>query len=120
MQAHGHVSWLVEMDIKDGRLADAEQLMNDMIEHTEQEPTTHTYDWYVSDDKTKAAIYERYDDTMVCHEHLKGFLATFVDRFVDVFDATRLTVFGSPHEDLKADLAGWGPTYLEYWGGFRR
>lgn len=43
-----------------------------------------------------------------------------MERFVSVFDATRFVVYGSPHEDLKADLEGWNPLYLGYWGGFRR
>ena len=117
---HANVSWLVEMDVKEGRLHDAEALMHKMVEHTDKEPTTHTYDWYLSGDQSKAAIFERYDTSADAHSHLKGFLEHFAEGFVDVFDATRLTVFGSPDDALQADLAGWGPTYLANWGGFRR
>ena len=117
---HGHLSWLVELNIKEGKLEEATKLMNEMVEHTAKEDTTHTYDWYISDDNRTASIYEGYDSPNSAHSHLKGFLETFVDRFVDVFDATRLVVYGSPHDDLKSDLEGWGPTYLRHWGGFRR
>jgi quinol monooxygenase YgiN len=102
---HGHLSWLVELDIKDGKLEEATTLMSEMVEHTAREDTTHSYDWYISEDNTKASIYEGYDSPDSAHSHLKGFLETFVDRFVD---------------DLKADLEGWSPTYLRHWGGFRR
>jgi quinol monooxygenase YgiN len=117
---HGHLSWLVELDIKEGQFEAAHSLMEEMVEHTAKEPTSHTYDWYISDDKSVAAIYERYDDSEAAHTHLKGFLEVFVERFVSVFDATRFVVYGSPHEDLKADLEDWNPLYLSYWGGFRR
>ncbi len=117
---HGHLSWLVEMDIKEDQLDAAQTLMEELVEHSAKEPTTHTYDCYISEDKKTAALYERYDSPEAAHAHLKGFLATFVDRFVAVFDTTRLVVYGSAHEELKADLEGWGPTYLSYWGGFRR
>jgi len=117
---HGHLSWMVEMNIKEGQFDAAQTLMEEMVEHTAKEQTTHTYDWYLSEDAGTAAIYERYDSSESAHAHLKGFLELFVDRFVAVFDATRFTVFGSPHDELKADLEGWGPVYLGYWGGFRR
>jgi hypothetical protein len=54
------------------------------------------------------------------NSHLKGFLELFVERFVSIFDASRFVVYGSPHDDLKADLEAWNPVYLSYWGGFRR
>lgn len=117
---HGHLSWLVELDIKEGRLNDAKALMDEMVDHTAKESFTHNYDWYISEDNTSASIYEGYDSPDSAHSHLKGFLENFVDRFVDVFDATRFVVYGSPHDDLKADLEGWNPTYLRHWGGFRR
>lgn len=117
---HGHLSWLVEIDIKEGKLDEAKALMEEMVEHTAKESTTHTYDWYINEDNTAASIYEGYDSPAAAHTHLKGFLEKFVDRFVDVFDATRMVVYGSPHDELKADIEGWGPSYLEYWGGFRR
>lgn len=117
---HGHLSWLIELDVKEGKLDQATTLMNEMVEHTAQESTTHSYDWYITEENSKVSIYEGYDSPDAAHSHLKGFLDNFVDRFVDVFDATRLVVYGSPHDDLKADLEGWGPTYMRHWGGFRR
>lgn len=117
---HGHVSWLVELDIKDGKHDAANDLILDLVEHSAKEPTTITYDSYITADKQHVAIYERYDSADSAHSHLKGFLENFVDRFVDVFDATRLVVYGSPHEDLRADLEGWQPVYMEHWAGFRR
>ena len=117
---HGHLSWLVELDIKEGKLEEASALIDEMVEHTSKEAFTHTYDWYISADKKTAAGYERYNSPEEAHTHLKGFLATFVDRFVEVFDATRMVVYGTPTDELAADIEGWGPTYLEYWGGFRR
>lgn len=117
---HGHLSWLVELDVKDGQLETAKTLMEEMVEHSAKEDTTHTYDWYISDDGKHVSIYEGYDSPDSAHSHLKGFLEHFVERFVGVFDATRMVVYGSPHDDLKADIAGWGPIYMGHWGGFRR
>jgi quinol monooxygenase YgiN len=117
---HGHLSWLVELDVKDGQLQAAKTLMEEMVEQTSKEPTTHTYDFYISSDNAHVSIYEGYDSPESAHSHLKGFLEKFVGRFVEVFDATRMVVYGSPGDDLKADIADWHPIYMEHWGGFRR
>ena len=36
--------------------------MNEMVESTQAEPETLSYDWFVSDDRSTVHIYERYAD----------------------------------------------------------
>ena len=115
-----HVSWVIELAVKDGKLADFTALMEEMVAGTSTEPATLAYEWYVSDDERVVHIFEKYADSEAMISHVSGFLEKWAARFLECVDPTRFVVYGDPSEAARELLAGFGPTYLGPWGGFSR
>ena len=114
------VSWIIELAVKPGQLENFRGLMNEMVESTEPEPDTLSYDWFVSDDGSTVHIYERYADSDALVAHITGFKRKFAERFTTMVDATRFVVYGEPNEAARDEMAPFGPEYLGTFGGFAR
>jgi quinol monooxygenase YgiN len=115
------VHWVLELAIKDGEFGAFETLMNDMVSAARaNEPGTTHYEWFLSDDKSRCHTYERFVDSAAAMTHLGNFGAHFAERFIAVFEPTRLTVFGDPSAEVRGALAGFGAVHMEMAGGFAR
>jgi quinol monooxygenase YgiN len=115
-----HVSWVIELAVKDGKLGDFTTLMEEMAAGTSTEPPTLAYEWYISDDETVVHIFEKYADSDAMIAHVSGFLEKWAGRFMECVDVTRFVVYGDPSPAAREMLAGFGPVYLGPWGGFSR
>jgi hypothetical protein len=72
----------------------------------------------VSEDGQVVHVYERYADSASALAHLRTFAKRFGGRFLSMVDRTRFTVFGTPSDELKGILDGFGATYLRPLGDF--
>jgi quinol monooxygenase YgiN len=115
-----HVSWVVELAVKDGKRDAFEELMEEMVAGTSEEPTTLAYEWYSSDDGSTVHIYEKYADSDAMIAHVNGFMEKWAGRFVECVDVTAFTVYGDPSPAARDILQGFGPVYLGPWAGFSR
>jgi quinol monooxygenase YgiN len=115
-----HVSWVIELAVKDGAFGTFKALMEEMVEGTSVEPGTLGYEWYVSDDEQVVHIFEKYADSDAMVTHVTGFLEKWAGRFLECVDPTRFVVYGDPSPAARELLAGFGPMYLGPWGGFSR
>jgi quinol monooxygenase YgiN len=115
-----HVSWVVELAVKDGELDRFKELMEEMVAGTSEEPRTLAYEWYISADGSTVHIYEKYADSEATIAHVNGFLQKWAERFVGCVEVTRFTVYGDPSAGARELLEGFGPIYLGPWGGFSR
>jgi quinol monooxygenase YgiN len=116
----GHVSWVFEVAIKPGQLEAFEALVCQMVESTRSESGALVFEWYVSGDGSVGQIYERYADSAATLIHLHAFGEKFAARLMAAVDPTRFTVLGTPSDDVRGALSGFGPTYLRPVGGFAR
>ena len=114
------ISWNLRLDVQEGRLDDVRSLMDEMVEATREENGTIGYEWFLSDDGTTCHICERYEDSAAALVHLGNFAAKFMERFLDRLQPTSLTVYGSPSDEARSALDGFGATYLGPLGGFSR
>ena len=116
-----HVSWLLELSVKDGQLDDFRALMKDMVGVTrDNEPGTLNYEWSISDDNATVHIYERYADSAATMVHLASFGENFAERFMACVDPTRFQIYGNPDAAVREALAPFGPVYMDPFGGFAR
>ena len=115
-----HVSWVIELAVKPGKLGSFKELMEEMVAGTSGEPETRNYEWYISGDEGTVHIFEKYADSEAMVAHVNGFMQKWAGRFMECVDPTRFTVYGDPSEAARELLAGFGPTYLAPWGGFAR
>jgi quinol monooxygenase YgiN len=116
----GHVSWVVELAVKDGELDAFTELMEEMVAGTSAERQTLAYEWYISGDGGTVHIYEKYADSEAMIAHVSGFLEKWAGRFMTCVDVTRFVVYGDPSAAARELLEGFGPVYLGPWGGFSR
>jgi quinol monooxygenase YgiN len=114
------VSWLLEVEIDPDQIGEFRALMQEMVSSTEHEPGTLAYEWFISDDDSVVHIYERYADSAATMVHAQAFGERFAERFVAAITPISFNVYGSPSDDVKAALAGLGPTYVKPFGGFAR
>lgn len=115
-----HVSWVIELAVKEGKLGSFKELMAEMVAGTSGESGTLNYEWYISRDEGTVHIFEKYADSAEMITHVNGFMEKWAGRFLECVDPTRFTVYGDPSEAARELLAGFGPTYLGPWGGFAR
>src|SRR5467141_387485 len=119
----GHVSWVNELAVKDGKLETFRELMEEMVSGTSTEPGTLAYEWYISHDGGTVHVVETYADSaaVVAHHVSEGFaLHNWAGRFMDCVDVTRIVVYGDPNEAARVILERLGATYHSAWGGFSR
>lgn len=115
-----HVSWVIELAVKPGKLGSFKDLMEEMVAGTSAEPEARNYEWYISGDEGTVHIFEKYADSEAMISHVSGFMEKWAGRFLECVDVTRFTVYGAPSGAARELLAGFGPTYLAPWGGFAR
>ena len=115
------VAWMLELNISEGQGAGLPDLIEEMVSATdENEPGTLDYQWSTSADGTVCHIFERYADSDAVMAHLGTFGERFASRFMEILTPTRFVVYGSPSQEVKDALAGFGPTYMGSAGGFSR
>ncbi len=118
---NNNVSWILELDINDGKSDDFKALMAEMVTATKaNEPDALNYEWFISGDDKHCHIYERYSDSAATMTHLGNFGAKFAERFLGMVAPTRLTVYGDPSSEARVALAGLGAVHMELLGGFAR
>jgi quinol monooxygenase YgiN len=115
-----HVSWVIELAVKDRALDTFKELMEEMVSGTSVEPQTLAYEWYISDDGGTVHIFEKYADSEAMVAHVSGFMQKWAGRFMECVDVTRFVVYGDPSPAARELLDGFGAVYLGPWGGFSR
>lgn len=115
------VGWVIKMDIKDGKLNEFKSLMSEMVEATKKnEPGALSYEWYFNEAETQCQIYEKYTSSQATMIHLGAFGENFAERFMSSVKPTGVDFYGSPSDELREAMKGFGPAYFTHVGGFTR
>ncbi len=114
------VSWQVELELKPGRLGPFRSLTEEMVDATRGEAGALIYERFISADGRSICVYERYADSSAAVAHLRTFANKFGERFARMVTRRRFTVLGSPSDELRSVLDGFGATYLTRFAGFSR
>ena len=115
-----HVSWMLELEVLEGRQSDFRHLMAEMVSATTNEAGTLDYEWSTSADGKRCHIFERYVDSAAVLTHLGTFGERFAGRFLEILKPVRFVVYGSPSTAVQDALAGFKPVYMHPAGGFSR
>jgi quinol monooxygenase YgiN len=115
------IEWVLEMDIRPGQAPGMHALLDEMVLATKaDEPGALHYEYYLSADKNRCTVIERYADNAAVMAHLANFGAKFADRFLATFTPVRFTIYGPADATVRAALAAFGPTYETQIAGFHR
>jgi quinol monooxygenase YgiN len=116
----GHVSWIVDLELRAGALQEFLLLTTEMVSATLSEPGALIYERSISLDETRIVVYERYADAGAAMRHLETFAARFGERFTALVHRRSFTVFGAVTDELKEYLSPLGATFATYLVGFAR
>lgn len=117
----GHVYWMLETSVKDGKAEDLKSLMAEMIEATRNdEPGALDYEWSLSADEKTLHIFERYADAAATMVHLKNFGANFAGRFMQCLAPTGFKLYGNHDQAVRDAVAPMGAVVMNPVGGFSR
>ena len=121
MSAENHVYWVLDAEVKDGKLDDLKGLISEMVEATKSnEPGALHYEYSLNEDGTRCHIHERYADSDSTVTHLKNFGENFAGRFMDNVQVKRFTVYGNPDDKARGVLDKFGASYMVPLEGFVR
>lgn len=113
-----HVSWWVELAVRPGELANFEKLTAEMVTSTRGETGVLAYQRFISDDRQTVHVHETYESSAAAVAHLRKFATIFGERYAHMVDRKRFSVFGSPSDELRRLLDGYGAKYHEPFGPF--
>ena len=116
----GHVSWVVDLELRPGALQAFLVLTTEMVAATLHEPGALIYERSISLDETAVVVYERYSDASAAIRHLEAFASRFGERFAALVHRRSFTVFGAVTDDLRDHLSPLGATFSTYLVGFAR
>lgn len=115
------VSWLLIVDVKEGKLDDFRALIEEMVRATEQdEPGTLVYEYFLSEDERSVHIYERYADSGAVMAHMGNFGAKFAGGFMAAAEVAGWHVYGEPSDEVRTTLTGLGAHFFGPIDGFAR
>ena len=115
------VSWILELEIQQGRVDDLRKLAAEMVAATEaNEPGTLAYEWSISADGKQCHIFERYADSAALLAHAATFGERFAGRFLEMVKPVRFVVYGSPTAAARDAIADLQPVYMQPMSGFSR
>lgn len=116
-----HIEWVLEMDVQDGMSEAVLPLISEMVIATrENEPGALTYEYYLTEDKSRCTVLERYADSDALMTHLGNFRTHFAERFFKTFAPVRFTVYGPANDTVRSALSELGATFDSRIGGFHR
>ena len=115
------VSWMLELEIKEGRESDVRNLAAEMVSATKaNEPATLDYEWSISADGKQCHIFERYVDSAAVMTHAGTFGEKYAARFLEILKPVRMVVYGSPSAAVRDAVADFQPVYMQSLSGFSR
>jgi quinol monooxygenase YgiN len=106
------ISWWVELAVEPRKLRSFRVLTRAMMDFTHQEVGILNYDRFITEDGRIVHAYERYVNSAAASVHLQNFLDNFEERFSNMVDRIRFTVYGNPSAELKGLLDRFGVIYL--------
>jgi len=113
---------LAENDIKPGQLDTLKALLSEINDSiAREEPGTHNYEWFISDDGKSAHVYERYADSEACVAHLMNLGANkYAERLFNCLGVTKIAIYGNPSDAIRGIFANYPTVYLSPLTGYAR
>ena len=114
------IAWVPVWTVTPGAsLESVRAVLEEMVASARGEPGTLSYALYASEDGRTVTFYERYADEAAVLAHQTRFGERFAERAQEAgMTCTRITVLGSPGEEVRKSIRGCGPIYLRPFGGF--
>ena len=112
------VTFILQMNVK-GDLD--ESWINRSVDYTYNlnEPKTLRFEWFLSEDKTKATLVEVFGDSNGAKTRVENLIASpLIAEWLERFEPTNFHVIGNINQETRAVLEGFNATFHNYASGF--
>ena len=114
------VKYTIEWSIQPGKTAAFKELAGEATKMARKnEPKMLGYQWYYTQDGSKAYLSARQTDSVAILDHLSN-MAEMTGRLLKISSITRLEVFGEIAPQVQEALAPFGAKVFSYQEGFTR
>jgi quinol monooxygenase YgiN len=117
----GRIRLLVDINIHEGKFAEFEAIVKQMVAVSEQEPGTLGYHFVLSADRARCRLIEGYADQAAITAHFAGpAVQQFVPQMMQVSSPVRMEIYGDPGAKVTAMVTAFGAEIFTSWQGFDR
>lgn len=113
-----NVIWGIEGKIAPENKAAYIELMQEMVAETAKEAGALAYEWSLGSDNETIYCYDRYQDSDSAFLHLSQTWVQFQERYSNMVTITKFSVYSAVSDELRSQLAGLDPIYMQPIGGF--
>ena len=117
------VTYILEMNVKVGSTDIETWIKNTSAKYTYElnEPKTLRFEWFLSDDNSKATLVEVFQDSDGAKQRAENLLSSPVlAEWQDRFEVIKFTVYGRVKPNLNEVLKGFEAEVRSYAGGFNK
>jgi len=111
----------VDFTINENQLNAFEQIAQEMVVGTQNEPGALAYEWYLSGDRKKGRLIETYADANALLAHFNGpVVQELVPKLLGIASVTGFEVCGDPGSKMREVLAPFGAEIFNFQSGLNR
>ena len=111
----------VSLAIREGKLDAFKAVAREMVDASQKEPGTLSYEWFMMADGKRCELIETYVDADALLAHFAGpAVQQGVPKMMATADVSGFQVFGDPGPKATEILSGFGAEIFSYWHGLNR
>jgi quinol monooxygenase YgiN len=114
------IYFIVNFEIKQGKLDSFKQIAQSMIAATQKEPGALGFEWYFSADAKRCRVVETYADQAAVRAHADGGAVKLIPGIVETATMSSFEVCGDPGPENAAKLQRAGAEIVRHWQGLKR
>ena len=115
------VHYTIQFDVAEGKMAEFEDLTQQAIDGSQEEPGTLVYRWQIDESGSSVQLHERFADEAAMGAHMGGHAATEIfPKLMEISNVSRFDVHGDISAESTEALKGFGATIFSGWKGFDR
>ena len=115
------VRLLVDIDIDEGKFAEFEAIVRQMVAVSEKEPGTLGYHFVLSPDRKRCRLVEGYTDAAAITTHFRGeAVQQLVPQMLKFARPVRMEIYGDPGPEVSAMASAFKAEIFSSWCGFDR
>jgi len=115
------VYFLVDLSIAQAKFHEFESFVQVLTSEAAKESGTLAYQWFLSGDRCRCRLLERYANSDAVQAHLNSAVVQqLVPKLLDVAKMERFEVYGAPNAEVVVALKALGAQIYPHWKGLSR